>query len=80
VRVNSTHQPVNVLFPEAALYYGIPIVVKAIATSTNAVGLVPTGADTMDGQTGLSFTPVSSRTSYMFVSDGQNDWMLIATF
>src|SRR5208337_4970318 len=70
VRCNTVHAPITVTFPEAALYYGLPIIVKAVALSSNAITIMPVGADTIDGQVSGSMTPSIARTSLVYVADG----------
>ena len=78
VRCDPSPNPITVLLPRASLSPGLPIVIKAVAISTNTITIVPAGSDTIDGGVDYILTPSAVRSSAFFVSDGVNDWMLIA--
>jgi hypothetical protein len=80
VRVDPVPNPISVLFPRSSQNYGLPIIVKAVALSSNPVTVLPSGADTIDGGTSFAMTPATTRTSLVFVADGVNDWMLVAQY
>ena len=64
--------------PKAADFKGWTMVCKHDSPSTNAVTLLPTGIDTLDGQT--SSLLANPRSSKIFVSNGINRWMLVAEY
>jgi hypothetical protein len=59
---------------------GQPIVVKAVALSSNAITILPSGADTIDGGSNFVMTPSSVLNSLLFISDGNSNWMLASSY
>lgn len=75
VRCNPTGGAFAVTLPLAAsVTAGQPIVVKNTTSSTNAITIARSGADTIDGATSASIAVALG--SLTFNSDGVSNWMI----
>lgn len=76
-RVDTTSGPVAITLPPAFNNRGLTTIVKDVggAAAANAITVVPTGTDTIDG--GASAGISVNKGSLRFVSDGVSDWLIV---
>jgi hypothetical protein len=74
VRCDPSAGGFNVTLPLAFNRLGMPITVKNVTASANAITILPSGADTIDGAASASIA--AGFGSLTFASDGVSEWMI----
>ena len=74
VKADAVGGSIEITLPIAGLNPGKEYRIKKIDVSFNAVSLIPSGSDTIDGET--SFEIGSPQEGYSFISDGVSTWMV----